>query len=127
MTFSRRADVLCGLTAMDDAGRAQIVTLLGGVHTSSGTNLHGGLAAAAGLLMTAPAGLRRIMVVLSDGEPNVGITSPAALGAYVRSLRPLGVSSLGFGLHHDENVLHRLAAKVEFTSSSPNSVRLYAT
>ena len=109
VTFSRRADVLCGLLAMDGAGRAQVVASLGGVHTSSGTNLHGGLAAAAGLLMTAPAGLRRIMVVLSDGEPNVGITSPVALGGYVRSLRPLGVSSLGFGLHHDENVLHAIA------------------
>ena len=110
ITFSRRAEVLCGLTAMDDAGRAQVMASLGGVHTSRGTNLHGGLAAGAGLLMSAPAGLRRIMVVLSDGEPNVGMSSPAALGAYVRSLRPLGVSSLGFGLHHDENVLHAIAA-----------------
>ena len=109
VTFSRRADVLCGLTAMDDAGRAQVVASLGGVHTSSGTNLHGGLAAGAGLMTTAPAGLRRIMVVLSDGEPNIGMSSPAALAAYVRSLRPLGVSSLGFGLHHDEDVLHAIA------------------
>ena len=109
VTFSGRADVLCGLTPMDDAGRAQVVTLLGGVHTSSGTNLHGGLAAGAGLLMTAPDGLRRSMVVLSDGEPNVGITSPVQFASYVRSLRPLGVSSLGFGLHHDENVLHAIA------------------
>ena len=109
ITFSRRADVLCGLTAMDDAGRAQVVASLGGVHTSRGTNLHSGLAAGAGLLMTAPSGLRRIMVVLSDGEPNVGICSPVELGSYVRSLRPLGVSSLGFGLHHDEDVLHAIA------------------
>jgi len=59
--------------------------------------------------MTAPDGLRRVMVVLSDGEPNIGIGSPVALGDYVRSLRPLGVSSLGFGLHHDEDVLHAIA------------------
>jgi Ca-activated chloride channel homolog len=109
VTFSRHADVMCGLTAMDDAGRAQVVASLGGVRTSRGTNLHGGLAAAAGLLMTAPDKLRRIMVVMSDGEPNIGISSSAALGSYVRSLSPLGVSSLGFGLHHDEDVLHAIA------------------
>jgi Ca-activated chloride channel homolog len=58
--------------------------------------------------MTAPAGLRRVMVVLSDGQPNVGLSAPEDLAAYVRGLK-LAVSSLGFGLHHDENVLDAIA------------------
>ncbi len=71
--------------------------------------MHAGLETGAGLLVTAPAGLRRVMVVLSDGQPNRGLSSADQLSAYVRTLRPLGVSSLGFGLHHDENVLNAVA------------------
>jgi Ca-activated chloride channel family protein len=109
VTFSSRAEVLCGLTATDDAGRAQIAASLRRVKASRGTNLYGGLTAAAGLLTTAPDGLRRTIVVLSDGQPNMEITSPDELAAYVRTLRPMSVSSLGLGLHHDEDVLHAIA------------------
>jgi Ca-activated chloride channel family protein len=48
------------------------------------------------------------MVVLSDGQPNVGLQTAQALADYVRGLK-LAVSSLGFGLHHDENVLDAIA------------------
>jgi hypothetical protein len=58
--------------------------------------------------MSAPAGLRRVAVVMSDGQPNVGLSSPSDLGAYVRTLG-VAVSSLGFGLSHDENVLDAIA------------------
>lgn len=109
VTFSSRADVLCGLTATDVQGRAQIAASLHRVNASRGTNLHAGLTAAARLLSTAPEGLRRVIVVLSDGQPNLGITSAADLAAYVRTLRPIGVSSLGLGVHHDEDVLHAIA------------------
>jgi Ca-activated chloride channel family protein len=59
-------------------------------------------------MMTAPAGLRRVMVVMSDGQPNVGVSAPSHLAQHVASLK-LAVSTLGFGLAHDENVLDALA------------------
>jgi Ca-activated chloride channel family protein len=108
VTFSTHAGVRCGLTTADDAGRARIKASLAGVTADGNTNMHGGIEVAAGVLMAAPSGLRRVMVVLSDGQPNVGLSSPADLAAYVRSLQ-LAVSSLGFGLHHDENVLDAIA------------------
>jgi Ca-activated chloride channel family protein len=107
--FAKRAGVLCGLTSLDAAGRAQIAAAVRAVETSGGTNMYGGLAAAAGMLMTAPAGLRRVIVVLSDGQPNVGIASATGLAAFVHTLRPIGVSTLGLGRHHDEDVLHAIA------------------
>jgi Ca-activated chloride channel homolog len=108
VTFATHAGVCCGLTRVDAGGRAQIHRLLATITAADNTNLHGGLEVAAGVLMTAPAGLRRAMVVMSDGRPNVGLSSASHLAAYVAGLK-LAVSSLGFGLSHDENVLDAIA------------------
>ena len=109
VTFSNHAGVRCGLTKCDDEGRKLIAATLRTIGVEGGTNMHAGMEAGAALLMTAPAGLRRTMVVLSDGQPNVGISSATQLAQYTQTLRPIGVSTLGFGLHHDENVLGAIA------------------
>jgi Ca-activated chloride channel family protein len=108
VTFASDAQVRCGLTRVDAAGKAQLRRALTGIAAGGNTNLHGGLGIAAGVLLTAPAGLRRAMVVMSDGQPNVGLASPSDLATYVTGLK-LAVSSLGFGLSHDENVLNAIA------------------
>ena len=108
VTFATHAGVRCGLTAVDAAGRATLHRALQTMTANGNTNLHGGLEVAAGVLMTAPAGLRRVMVVMSDGRPNLGVVAPAGLASYVTGLK-LAVSSLGFGLTHDENVLGAIA------------------
>ncbi|MFN0251640.1 MAG: VWA domain-containing protein [Kofleriaceae bacterium] len=108
VTFSTNAGVRCGLTTVSDAGRTQISRAIAGVSADGSTNMHGGIEVAAGVLMTAPTGLRRVMVVMSDGQPNVGLQSATDLANYVRGLG-LAVSTLGFGLHHDENVLDAVA------------------
>jgi len=109
VTFADHAGIRCGLTAMTDAGRASVTQALAGIAADGSTNMQAGLEAGAGLLASAPAKLRRVMVVLSDGQPNRGYTTPAQLSTFIQTLRPLGVSSLGFGLHHDENVLSAIA------------------
>jgi Ca-activated chloride channel family protein len=49
---------------------------------------------------------RRIMLLLSDGAPNVGASTPAQLAAIVAAMRPaVSVSSLGYGVSHNEDVL----------------------
>nr|MBA3540669.1 VWA domain-containing protein [Deltaproteobacteria bacterium] len=108
VTFADHAGIRCGLTTVDPGGRAAIKAALAGVTANGSTNMHGGIEVAAGVLVTAPAGLRRVMVVMSDGQPNIGIATADGLASYVRSLK-LAVSTLGFGLHHDENVLDAIA------------------
>lgn len=108
VTFSSEASVLAGLTTTDPGGRTQLRRALGTVRADGNTNLFGGINVAAGVLMTAPAGLRRAMVVMSDGQPNVGLSSPAELAKHITGLK-LAVSSLGFGMSHDENVLDAIA------------------
>jgi len=63
VTFASEAEVRCGLTRIDAAGKLQLRRALGGVAAGGNTNLHGGLGVAAGVLMTAPAGLRRAMEI----------------------------------------------------------------
>ncbi|HEY5949790.1 MAG TPA: VWA domain-containing protein, partial [Kofleriaceae bacterium] len=109
VTFSNHAAIRVGLTRCDDDGRRLITAALRTITVEGGTNMHAGMETAAAVLMHAPAGLRRTMVVLSDGQPNVGISSASQLAQYTQSLRPIGVSTLGFGLHHDENVLGAIA------------------
>jgi Ca-activated chloride channel family protein len=108
VTFATHAGVRRGLTAMDAAGRGELHRALQTLTADGNTNLHGGIEVAAGVAMTAPAGLRRALVVMSDGRPNVGLSSPGHLASYVSGLK-LAVSSLGFGLSHDENVLDAIA------------------
>jgi Ca-activated chloride channel homolog len=109
ITFSDHAGVRIGLTTCDDDGRKLVASALRNVTAGGNTNIHAGIEAGAGILAAAPQGLRRAMVVLSDGKPNLGYSSPDQLASLVSSLRPIGVSSLGFGIHHDENVLSAIA------------------
>ncbi len=109
VTFANHAGIRVGLTPCDDNGRRLIAQAIAGIGVSGGTNMHSGIEVGAGVLATAPAGLRKVMVVLSDGQPNVGLSSPDQLAQVISGLRPIGVSSLGFGLHHDENVLTAIA------------------
>jgi Ca-activated chloride channel family protein len=108
VTFASDAQVRCGLTRVDATGKAQLRRAIGAIAAGGNTNLHGGLGVGAGVLLTAPDGLRRTMVVMSDGQPNVGLASASDLAGYVTGLK-LAVSSLGFGTSHDENVLDAIA------------------
>lgn len=108
ITFSSQAELLSGLLPVNVDARARLRTLLQSVEARGNTNLQSGMGVAAAVLKEAPEGLRRVMVVMSDGQPNVGLTSAEHLADYTRTLG-LGVSTLGFGLHHDENVLDAIA------------------
>jgi Ca-activated chloride channel homolog len=110
VTFSTHAAVLSGLTPVDAGGRGRLRASLRTVVAHGNTNLHGGIGVAAAVLGPSPeiAGLRRAMVVMSDGQPNVGLATGPELADFVRSLG-VAVSSLGFGVHHDEDVLHAIA------------------
>jgi Ca-activated chloride channel family protein len=108
ITFSTQAALLSGLVNVNGDARARLRSLLQSVEAHGNTNLQSGMGVAAAVLKEAPEGLRRVMVVMSDGQPNVGLTSAQQLADYTATLG-VGVSTLGFGLHHDENVLDAIA------------------
>jgi Ca-activated chloride channel homolog len=82
------------------------------IGASGGTNLHGGVVAGAGQLREY---LRQHyvhrVILLSDGQANVGPSSPAELGRLGASLVADGisVSTIGLGLDFNEDLMTRLA------------------
>jgi Ca-activated chloride channel family protein len=71
----------------------------------------GGLELARSILPPREAGERQIVVLMSDGQPNVGVSTKHGLASIARAIRDsgAGVSTLGFGAHHDEAVLEAIA------------------
>src|SRR5690606_2648360 len=84
------------------------------IEASGGTNLHGGVVAGA-------AELRRYLeynylhrvILLSDGQANVGPSSPGELGLLGERLRRQGISvtTIGLGLDYNEDLMTRLARR----------------
>ena len=92
VTFSDTARVVRPLTADTGSVRAA----LAGLHTDSGTALYDGIALAADTALAgSDPGVRRIVVVLSDGADT---TSSSTLAALVRHLRGAGVEVDAVGL-----------------------------
>ncbi len=75
------------------------------------TNLEGGLRLAARMFPPRALEERQILLVLSDGQPNVGLSTADGLVPVVAAMRPhVSVSTLGYGLRHNESVLHAIAS-----------------
>lgn len=114
VAFSGGATVVLPITAMDEEGKRAAAQRVRRLSVSARTNVEAGLVTSAKLLEEASAaspGLRRGIILLSDGEPNVGACTPDALRALAHGLRTrTSVSVLGYGPHHHEDVLSAVAA-----------------
>lgn len=110
VVFSDAALTLCEPRPLG-ASRREVVRSLTNTFADGRTNLAGALAEAALRFPPRATGERHLVVLLSDGEPNVGATSAEALGAMAKLLRDRGihVSTLGFGADHSDEVLAAIA------------------
>jgi Ca-activated chloride channel family protein len=88
------------------AVRAEVSSLRAG----GNTNMSGGIAHAA-LLTPVEPDARTTLLLLSDGQPNVGTSTPDGLAQEVRRVRARGanVSTLGYGSHHNDDVMVAVA------------------
>ena len=115
-------DLYTLVTFADDATTivpAAPITDLHSIHTAidrvlegGGTNLYGGMengAASVRSSMHSEAVGR--VILLSDGNANVGVTDPDALARYASTLSSQGisVSTVGLGLDYNEDLLGRIA------------------
>jgi Ca-activated chloride channel homolog len=83
-----------------------------GIVDEGGTNIGEGLEAGQLQLAKAQSDFKvNRLILLSDGQPTVGITSPAGLAKLVARIRSTGVSvtSLGVGLDFNEDLMQKLA------------------
>ncbi|MEW5737899.1 MAG: VWA domain-containing protein [Myxococcota bacterium] len=102
---------LGGLFATED-NKARMRRYIHSIQDEGGTNIGEGLWAGKNHLAAAMSDFRvNRLLLLSDGQPTVGITSAAGLANTVAKIRASGVSvtSLGVGADFNEDLMQRLA------------------
>lgn len=110
VAFSSQASVVLPLGAVTAEHARLARARAGRLSVSGSTNIEGGLLLAKQLFPPERVDVRQSVLLLSDGEPNVGASTPHDLSLVVRALRPaITVSSLGYGAHHHEDVLAAVA------------------
>jgi Ca-activated chloride channel family protein len=115
--FSDAARSLVPPVRLTSETRARILSTIAELGTGGSTNMFEGLEMAERHVAQAPAvagtqPVRRI-VLISDGQANVGPSSPDALGELAQRALSLGaqVTSLGVGLDYDERTLDAIAER----------------
>ena len=108
-----------GVACFSDTARVALPLIARGAWTPAAiaglaadgcTNIEGGLALAASMAAGQRACTRSAIVLLSDGQPNAGATTPAELAAIARALRETAsISTLGYGADHSDAVLASIA------------------
>jgi Ca-activated chloride channel homolog len=113
-SFSDHARTLVAPVRLAPETRAHVLSVIAELGTGGSTNMFEGLELAQMHVAQAPADhpVRRV-VLISDGQANVGPSSPAALGELAQRGLALGaqVTSLGVGLDYDERTLDAIAER----------------
>lgn len=114
----------------DAAGKRLIRSRVGRLTVDSSTNIQAGLETSAAMLGDARQSgpeRRSGVILLSDGEPNVGASTPAALREVVARHKP-GISffCLGYGPGSSEDVLSAIGDGFEFVPDPSTCARAFA-
>jgi Ca-activated chloride channel family protein len=116
-TFSDRARTLAAPVVLNPQTRARVLSSISELRTGGSTNMFEGLELAEAHVARTRNGRERIpvrrIVMISDGQANVGPSSPDALGELAARSLSLGaqVTSLGVGLDYDERTLDAIAER----------------
>jgi Ca-activated chloride channel family protein len=111
VAFSNNATLVCAPEPMNESGKRLLRLRAARLAADGGTGIQAGLELSeATLVQQKREGARRTVLLLSDGAPNVGAATPEALAQIVTGMRQnLSVSTLGYGMNHNEDVLSRIS------------------
>jgi Ca-activated chloride channel family protein len=111
-TFSDNAQEIVPPTVLSRSTRRAVLASVEGLQPNGSTNMFDGLRLGEGRAVTSPPthSVRRV-VLISDGQANIGPSSPEVLGALAQrgADRGVQVTSLGVGVDYDERTLNALA------------------
>jgi Ca-activated chloride channel family protein len=108
VAFSADAFEVAPLRPVTAAMRRDLQRALEGLGPRSSTNMEAGLRLAQRMHAETRPEQRRIVLLLSDGQPNVGADRPGDL-AGIAMASDVATSTLGYGVHHDDRVLGAIA------------------
>lgn len=110
VAFDDRVEVVVPSGSVTD--RDAVIRAIGGIEDRGSTNLHGGWLEGATQVARHldPGSLNRV-ILLSDGQANVGMTDRREIAGHVRGLTERGISTtaIGLGAHYDEELLLGMA------------------
>jgi Ca-activated chloride channel homolog len=110
VAFSESATEVAPLAPLSPDARRAIKGRVRRLRADGGTNVEAGLKLARTMLPARGEHERHALLLLSDGVPNRGASSPQALSAMAAAMRPdVSVSVLGYGAKHDEALLAAVA------------------
>lgn len=110
VAFSNRACRVVAQDALDATQRRLVRGRTARLLPQGNTNIEDGLRAAHAMASVSPEGFRRAVVLLSDGQPNIGLSRVDELRDLARTMRKdASIATLGFGRHHDEDVLSAIS------------------
>ncbi|AKT38620.1 VWA domain-containing protein [Chondromyces crocatus] len=108
--FSDEASEVVPVARLDAEARRSISGQVHKLEAGGGTNVEAGLSLARSMMPPRGVHERQLILLLSDGAPNRGRVAVEELAAVTRGFRPeVVVSTLGYGAHHHEDVLARIA------------------
>ena len=106
------AQLMVPMTPADAAGRSRLTRAIGAIQDAGGTNLGGGLTLGRDEIMRnlEPSRVNRV-ILLSDGNANVGITDIPSLArlASDASERGVRITTIGLGLDYNEDLMEQVA------------------
>lgn len=110
VTFDDAATTIIPARRVDDP--ATLANVIDRIDEGGGTNLYAGMEQGADQLRRSRVdGAVERMIVLSDGNANIGVTDPGALSRFAADLAADGitVSTVGLGLDYNEDLLAHLS------------------
>ena len=114
VSFDHQSTVEVPSIRVDEEGRTLLHEAIDGLHAGGTTNISGGLRDGFEQVErhSDPEMVDRV-VLMTDGMPNVGITSLEGLAAKTADIRYSGVtvSTMGFGTHYDAELMSAMATE----------------
>ena len=111
VTFESTAKTVAPLRKLDDFVRRELKCNLLQLFAQGGTNMSAGIGEAITALPPRRKHARHIVLMMSDGQPNEGVSTQAALEGLAAgaSVHGAAISTLGFGANHDEDLMAAIA------------------
>ena len=110
--YDDSVQVLARPTLLDPAGRTLLKRIIAELGPGGGTNLHGGLVEGLAELGRGNkvSEINRL-ILLSDGQANVGVVDPIAIAATARKAAEQGrrITTIGMGVDYNEDLMEAIA------------------